>query len=514
MDAEGMHLTLKGDLPMSESAAVVFPPQLFLDHPSLSTADPVFLVEEDRYFSDFLFHKKKILLHVASMDAYAGLLGGRGFEVIRIPHEGGRTLFNLFAALNEHRVSRLRVAEICDTALEHRLRAMAGHAEIEVVEEPSPAFLTPRSEIEAFFEGKEHFLMASFYRHQRKTLGILMENGKPAGGKWSYDVLNRRPLPREVSVPPLPASPEHPAVVRGKQRVQEEFAANPGSVDGFFYPVTHEDAERWLDHFLAHRLSMFGAFEDAMREEGPFLYHSLLSPLLNTGLLVPAAVVERTLAFAGEHEVPLNSLEGFIRQIIGWREFMRAVYILRGEEERRRNFWGHRRPMPEACYSATTGIGPLDCVVRRVHRYAYAHHIERLMVLGNFMNLCGIHPDAIYRWFMELFIDAYDWVMVPNVYGMSLYADGGLITTKPYISGSHYLMKMGDFPSGEWRDVWDALFWRFLEVHREVFAANPRMRVLLGTLDRMDRETLERHRTVAEGFLASLFGEWAEGGDR
>jgi deoxyribodipyrimidine photolyase-related protein len=257
---------------------------------------------------------------------------------------------------------------------------------------------------------------------------------------------------------------------------------------------------------------MFGAYEDAMRQEGPFLFHSLLSPLLNTGLLEPAAVVERTLAFAEGGQVPLNSLEGFIRQIIGWREFMRAVYILRGEEERRRNFWGHRRPVPEACYAGTTGIDPFDCVVRRVHRHAYAHHIERLMVLGNFMNLCGIDPDAIYRWFMELFIDAYDWVMVPNVYGMSLYADGGMITTKPYISGSHYLLKMGDFAPGEWCDVWDALFWRFLDVHRSVFAANPRMRVLLATLDRMDGETIDRHRTVADGFLSRLFGDAGEGG--
>jgi len=285
-------------------------------------------------------------------------------------------------------------------------------------------------------------------------------------------------------------------------------------MDGFFYPITHADAERWLEDFLSHRLAMFGAYEDAMRENGPFLFHSLLSPLLNTGLLVPAAVVDATLAFAEDHEVPLNSLEGFIRQIIGWREFMRAVYLLRGEEERTRNFWGHQRPMPGACYAGTTGMDPFDRVVRRVREHAYAHHIERLMVIGNFMNLVGIHPDAIYRWFMELFIDAYDWVMVPNVYGMSLYADGGLITTKPSISGSHSLMKMGDFSAGEWCDVWDALFWRFIDVHRSVFAANPRMRVLLANLDRMDSDTLEQHRAVAGAFLADLFEDALPGGER
>lgn len=198
--------------------------------------------------------------------------------------------------------------------------------------------------------------------------------------------------------------------------------------------------------------------------------------------------------------VPLNSLEGFIRQVIGWREYMRGVYRLTGRQQRCRNFWGHTHPMPRALYQGTTGIDPVDTVIRRVLRHAYCHHIERLMVLGNFMLLCEIHPDAVYRWFMELFIDAYDWVMVPNVYGMSQFADGGLSTTKPYISGSNYILKMSNFRKGAWCAVWDALYWRFIDLHRDFFAMNPRMSVMVKQCDRLGPRLAEHHRT-ANAFL-------------
>jgi deoxyribodipyrimidine photolyase-related protein len=226
---------------------------------------------------------------------------------------------------------------------------------------------------------------------------------------------------------------------------------------------------------------------------------------LNIGLLTPGEVVAETLAFSRKRRVPLNSLEGFLRQVIGWREFMRAVYLGVEKKQRRMNFWDHKRRLPLSLYSGETGLAPLDTVIRRINQNAYAHHIERLMILGNFMLLSEIDPNAVYRWFMEMFIDAYDWVMVPNVYGMSQYADGGLITTNPYISSSNYLRKMSDFPAGDWCAVWDGLYWRFVGKHRDFFLGNPRLlRVMIRQYEKMNPERRRGLLKAAEGFLGTL----------
>jgi len=241
-----------------------------------------------------------------------------------------------------------------------------------------------------------------------------------------------------------------------------------------------------------------------MVKEQPFLYHSLLSPLLNCGLLEPQQVLNKVLAKGTEANTPLNALEGFVRQLTGWREFIRIVYEREGNRQRTRNYWGFSRKIPPAFWTGDTGIHPIDTVIKRILKYGYAHHIERLMVLGNFMLLCEFDPDEVYRWFMEMFADSYDWVMVPNVYGMTQFADGGLMTTKPYISGSNYLLKMGDWNKGPWQDVWDGLFWRFMEKHRDFFSNNPRLGMLLKTLDKMPAEKRNRHMDNAAQFLQQL----------
>ena len=226
--------------------------------------------------------------------------------------------------------------------------------------------------------------------------------------------------------------------------------------------------------------------------------------MLNVGLLTPQYIIDETLKYASEHNIPINSTEGFIRQIIGWREFIRAIYQLKGSQERTRNYWGFTRKIPESFWNGTTGIEPLDITIKKVIETGYCHHIERLMVLGNFMLLCEFDPDEVYRWFMELFIDAYDWVMVPNIYGMSQFADGGLMSTKPYISGSNYLMKMSDFKKGEWQVIWDALFWRFMHVHRDFFLQNPRLGMLIRSFDKMPIEKQITLLTKADNFINNL----------
>jgi deoxyribodipyrimidine photolyase-related protein len=248
----------------------------------------------------------------------------------------------------------------------------------------------------------------------------------------------------------------------------------------------------------------FGVYEDAIVADNSILHHSVLTPMLNVGLITPKEIIEACLVYAEENDVPLNSTEGFVRQIIGWREFIRGMYEARGSEERTTNFWKFKKKIPASFYDGTTGIPPIDQTIKKVLKTGYCNHIERLMVLGNFMMLCEFDPDEVYRWFMELFIDSYDWVMVTNVYGMSQFADGGLMATKPYISGSNYLMKMSDYKKGEWQTVWDGLFWRFMDTHRDFFLSNPRLGMLVHMFDKMPIEKQQEHRENGGLYMASL----------
>jgi deoxyribodipyrimidine photolyase-related protein len=283
--------------------------------------------------------------------------------------------------------------------------------------------------------------------------------------------------------------------------VEKHFSNNPGEASPFIFPIHHAASEEWLDDFFKQRFAHFGRFEDAIVHKESFLFHSVLTPMLNIGLLNPKQIVEKSIVYAEKNDIPLNALEGFIRQILGWREFMRAVYLREGVKQRNSNFWQFKNKIPKSFWEGNTGIPPIDITIEKIKQTGYCHHIERLMVLGNFMLLCEFDPNEVYEWFMVFFIDAYDWVMVPNIYGMSQFADGGLITTKPYISGSNYIMKMGDYPKGEWQKIWDALFWRFMHVHRDFFLQNPRLGMLIRTFDKMDPEKQKQHLETAENWL-------------
>lgn len=267
------------------------------------------------------------------------------------------------------------------------------------------------------------------------------------------------------------------------------------------YPTNFEDSEKWLQQFLEKRFAEFGVYEDAIVEKEVILNHSVLTPMLNVGLLTPQQILDIALNFADKKDIPINSTEGFVRQIIGWREFIRGVYVCKGVQQRNTNFWKFTRKIPASFYTATTGILPIDSTIKKILKTGYCHHIERLMILGNFMVLCEFDPNEVYRWFMELFIDAYDWVMVPNVYGMSQFADGGLMSTKPYISGSNYLKKMSNYPKGDWQQIWDALFWRFMNVHRDFFSKNPRLGMLIRNYDKMPAEKQNLLMQTAETYL-------------
>ena len=489
-----------------DTVRIIFPHQLFKDTSRIR--EPVFLVEEFLFFNHYRFHRRKLAFHRASMRYYAHLLSSKGFQVTYITADEQRNdVRHLVAELAMTGVRCIRFEDPVDDWLSRRMASACASAGINAERSPSGLFLNTESELNHWFEDRKRYFQTDFYIHQRKQRGILTdESGGPLNGKWSFDAENRERWPKGRPAPEFRGASRSPWHEEAEQYVRVNFPNNPGAVSvGWEYPVTHAQAEDWLEAFLQQRFAGFGKFEDAMVVKEPVLHHSVLTPLLNTGLLTAEQVIGRTLTFSESNSIPFNSLEGFIRQVLGWREFIRAVYIREGRRQRTTNYWGFNRPMPASFYSGTTGILPVDSVIKKLLDTGYNHHIERLMVLGNFMLLCEIGPDDVYRWFMELYIDAYDWVMVPNVYGMSQFADGGLMCTKPYISGSNYLLKMSDFPSDPaWTTVWDALFWRFMHVHRDFFGQNPRLGMLLRTLDKMDPSRRSALFNKADQFLSDI----------
>jgi deoxyribodipyrimidine photolyase-related protein len=485
------------------AALLLFPHQLFASNRALAAGKRVYLIEDELYFDQYAFHQHKLVLHRASMKAHADYLRSGAAAVVYLD-SARASLSQVVPALARDGVEEVHLIDPTDDWLQQRLDRTLRAAGLRFFVHPTPMFLTSTPLLHAALRDVRRPLMAQFYMRQRRELGVLMQGAQPTGGRWSFDAENRKRLPRGLRPPPLPRPADHRHVSEARQYVAQRYAGNPGDAATFAYPVTYADARGWLDNFLQQRFARFGDYEDAISEREPTLFHSVLTPMLNVGLLTPREVLDAALACAAAQPVPLNSLEGFVRQVIGWREFIRGAYLFKGRAQRTRNFWNHRRPLPRAFWHAETGIAPVDTVIRRVLDRAYAHHIERLMLLGNFMLLCEFDPDDVYRWFMELFVDAYDWVMVPNVYGMALHADGGLITTKPYISGSSYILRMSDFRRGPWCGVWDGLFWRFVACHRDFFEANPRLSVIIRQLDKMGAERRRAHVDIAERFLATL----------
>ncbi|NIP26734.1 MAG: cryptochrome/photolyase family protein [Phycisphaerae bacterium] len=484
--------------------AIIFPHQLFEDHPALSLNKDIYLVEDGRFFTDFKFHKKKLLFHRESMFAYKKELTSKGYHVSYLQQDVTNIDSNLVKIMSNKKLEDVYIAGLCDHKLTRRLKRICKQHQKRLNILESPAFLTSKQFLKEFFTGRKNLSMSSFYIKQRKKLDILIIDGKPVGGKWSYDPENRKKLPQDIHI----SKPKKAIISPSKlsvSKIEVDYKKNPGQIDNFIFPLTRKDARQWLKVFVTNRLKYFGDYEDSISKRNVFIFHSVLSPLINSGLLTPKEVIDYVLRTADRNDIPINSLEGFVRQIIGWREFIRGAYLFTGDKQRKSNFWNCSNRLPKAFYDGTTGIEPVDTIIRRVLNYSYCHHIERLMILGNFMLLCEIHPNEVYRWFMELFIDAYDWVMVPNVYGMSQYADGGLITSKPYISSSNYIKKMSDFEAGSWCHVWDALFWRFIEKHRKVFAENPRMRVMTFQLNRMGTKKVKEQVQIAEKFLQGLF---------
>lgn len=489
---------------------LIFPHQLFDQLPE--GVETVAVLEDQLFFQQFAFHKQKLQFHRATMRCYADGLRQRGLDVRYLGIENGSPeMDECLRTCAQEGVDLIGLYRPEDFYLSKRLSVAAEKYGITLIHHDTPQFLLNQVNVNSYFEGKKHFLQGNFYSAQRKQFEVLMDGTKPKGGKWSFDEDNRERFPKGGLVPQLNkgrAEDEDTYWNEAVDYVQRYFPDAPGAVEGDFnYAISHEGAQRWLKDFIDSRMLGFGTYEDALVAKEPLLHHSLLSVYLNSGLLLPADVLDAVLHAHRERDLPLNDVEGFVRQLLGWREFIRGIYVSVGRQQRTRNYWGYTRKIPKSFYDGTTGIVPVDVVIKKVLKNGYCHHIERLMVLSNFMLLCDFDPDEVYRWFMELFMDAYDWVMVPNVYGMGQFADGGMMSTKPYISGSNYLIKMGDFEKGAWTEVWDALYWRFIDKHRDFFLKNPRMGVMVKSYDKMDTEKRERLSMAATKYLDRLNDE-------
>ncbi|MDG2187823.1 MAG: cryptochrome/photolyase family protein [Hyphomicrobiales bacterium] len=450
-------------------------------------------------------NKKKILLFLSAMRSYADGMRRNNFKIIYHDldsHEFKSSyIWKLNRVLELNNVKSVSFFEIEDKFLENEIVNYLKDNEIDFNILNSPMFLTSRTEFSDFLLSNKPF-MATFYKYIRKKHNIMMDsNMKPVGGKWSFDSDNRKRIPDSIPIPAFPKIEKTEHTKKLIPIIEKQFLSHYGNLENFDFVTEYEKVDDLFNFFLEKKLDLFGDYEDALSKRDNILFHSKLSPYINMGLITPEYIIEKTLDYHQKNNIRLNSIEGFIRQIIGWREFIRGIYQNYSEEMEQKNFFNHTRSMRDTWYTGKTGIPPLDHCINNAFENGWSHHIERLMVLANIMNLCEIHPSFVYRWFMEAFVDSSDWVMIPNVYGMGLFSDGGIFSTKPYICGSNYILKMMDFQKGEWCETLDGLYWRFIDKNRQYFKSNPRLSIMVGSLDRMNADRKSLIFSKAEAFI-------------
>lgn len=482
---------------------LVFPNQLYQEITKVPDVNQLLIIEDYLFFKQFRFHQQKLVFHRASMRFYQSYLRSNNYSVLYLESKNSNKTLDLFEYLPEG-VSKIHCWESDDDYLSNFLQLGAKKRGLEIEFHTTPSFLIDLKSSTDYLHKSGRLFQSNFYQHNRKKLQILMDRDKPQNGKWSFDQENRKKTPKSLFIPKINQIQITEFQEEALVYVQKNFPDNYGQVTDFNYPTDYQSANAWLEDFFEQRFENYGKYQDAIVADNAFNFHSVISPLINVGLLSPKDVIERAIIAAEKYQIEFNNLEGFIRQIIGWREYVRAVYHLVGRKQRTTNFWNHTRKIPESFWNASTNILPVDDSIKKTLKYSYTHHIERLMIMSNFMTLCEFDPNEVYQWFMELFIDAYDWVMVPNVYGMGLYADGGLIVTKPYISSSNYIKKMSHYPDGPWAEIWDGLYWRFIDKHQSFFNSNPRLSMMTLHLKKMPAVKLAKHLETAEEFLNNL----------
>lgn len=468
---------------------LILPTQLFNPTILISDIDQIYLIEEPFYFENFKYHKQKLVFHRATMKAYYDKLKSNYsikyfnfYDNIKYSNSNQYFIYNPIDKPVINKYKKIKNITIYDT----------------------PAFLETIEDITNYRNNytnkKNYYHDASFYRWQRRRLDILMtKDNKPINNQWSFDKENRNPYDEDYHEGKIKTY-NNKYIVEAKEYINKHFPKNFGSFDEFYYPITHEESLKHLHNFIKIKLNSFGKYQDGVSTKVVFGTHSVLSPLLNVGLLTPKIVLNEVMKYYNKDNIA--NIEAFIRQLIGWRSYTWFMYHFHGNDMKKMNKFKHMNKINQTWYQGNTGILPIDHLIKKVEKYAYLHHIERLMYIGNFAFLMEIKPTEIYKWFMICFIDSYEWVMISNVYGMSQYSLEGIsMMTRNYISSSRYIKKMSDYEDGEWAKIWDALYWRSINKHQNIFSKIYSLAMQVKIWNKMGKKQQNEYLKIATNYV-------------
>ena len=492
----------------SKSLFIILGNQLFPINEINDHKDSYFFMAEDYDLCTYeKHHKHKLILFLSSMRKYAFELQRKNFSLkyhkinkdnLKLTYEDKIQNF-----IKSKKISEIKMFEIEDKFFEKKIIKFCKRNQLKIKFLESPMFLNSRDNFKKYLSKVKKPFMASYYRQQRIEKNILIANNNPIGNKWSFDEENRKKLPNDLPIPNQLKFKDDDIVKDVKKIVNELFFHHPGNTNNYWLGSSRKDALKTVELFIKDKINNFGDYEDSVKKNSPFLFHSTLSPYLNLGLITPKEIITKILNANKLKNIPINSLEGFVRQVIGWREFMRGIYQNYTDKLEKTNYFNHKRKLSDDWYKGTTGIDPIDDAINDLNRYGYAHHIVRLMHLSNVMTLSQLHPKEIYKWFMEMFVDSSDWVMSPNVYGMGTFSDGGIFSTKPYICGSNYIIKMSNYKKGNWSNIVDGLYWNFIHNNKEVLSKNPRMGMVMMSYRKLKGERKDYLLKIANEFIAT-----------
>ncbi len=488
---------------------IIFADQLSINNPvllNLNDEDLILFYEPIDTFYEINHHKQKITFIISAFRHFIETIDHKNIIHHKISKKN-KLDFNSYLKkiTKENNITNIVISKPSDFKVNKELMffCQSNNLGLEILEDKK--FISDADDFADWASDKKTRIQEYYYRWLRKKYNIFMtEENKPIGDKWNFDKDNRKGISQLKSdIPRRKKIKPDKITFDAMVDIEECFPKSVGNLENFNWATSHEDAEILLDDFLERYLENYGAFQDAINKDNTFMFHSLLSPYLNSGLLDPLLCIEKAITKYNKSKgkIPINSVEGFIRQILGWREFIKGVYWENMPQCKNLNFWSHKRKLNENWYTGNTGIPPLDDAIKESEEFAYSHHINRLMIIANLMNLSGINPNEMYKWFMEMYIDSYDWVMVPNVYGMGSYADGGIFSTKPYICGSSYMLRMSNYKKGEWCDIVDGLYWRFIDKNIKFFESNPRLSVMTRSLAKMEKDRKKMIFMKAEEFI-------------
>ena len=463
-------------------------------------------------------HKQKIAFLFSAMRHFANELKNDGYRVryVRLDDHGntGSIRGEVERALKDFEADGIVTTECGEWRLASDIKHWQEEWDLPVDIREDDRFVSTLKEFRDWAEGRKTLRMEYFYRDMRRKTGLLMNDGDPEGGEWNYDSENRKKLPKGYGPPDRKTTRQDDITKEVMALVEDRFGDHFGTLENFHYGVTRDQALRQLDDFIDVALKDFGAYQDAMATGEDFLNHSLLSAYLNAGLLLPLEICQAAEDAYKDGDAPLNAVEGFIRQIIGWREYMRGLYWLKMPDYAQTNHLNARRDLPDFYWTGDTDMHCLSEVVRNTHDHAYAHHIQRLMVTGNFALLAGVKPSQINEWYLIVYADAYEWVQLPNTHGMAIYADGGVIASKPYAASGSYINRMSDYckscrykvseKTGEDACPFNYLYWNFLDRNRDKLEDTGRMGLVFKNLDRKSENEMDDIRQSAKRFLDRL----------